>query len=200
MQYIPELLTELKITRPDSHNSELVTQSINTHQEFIPMDFKRTVETERVEHRLQQDHIQRIRDLNKLVQEIYGGQIITDYELKKLGPIEVITFMDETAIANQALEQRLSVPTTFIYGIKRYDEPEYLISVFHPLYVGPIHIFVNENNIITRVAVNRGDPRSTRALYYGDLTEFFKELPLDYVQENLEIIHEIKVLRSELGF
>ena len=164
------------------------------------MDFKRTMETERVEHRLQQDHIQRIRDLNKLVQGIYGGQIITDYELKKLGPIEVITFMDETAVANQASEQRLSVPTTFIYGIKRYDKPEYLIIVFHPLYVGPIHIFVNENNTITRVAVNRGDPRSTRALYYGDLTEFFKELPLDYVQENLEISHEIKVLRSELGF
>ena len=160
----------------------------------------RTPELERIEHRMQQDHIKRIRDLNQLVQEIYGGQIITDYALKKLGPLEVITYMDETAVANQPLEQRLSTPTTFIYGMLRGNEPEYFITVIHPLYVGPIHLFLNENNIITRVVVNRGDPRSTRALYYGDLTEFFKELPLDFVQENLEIIHEIKVQRLELGF
>jgi hypothetical protein len=126
--------------------------------------------------------------------------IIADYDLKKPGVLEVISYIDESAVADQSLEQRLTMPTTFIYGILREKEPQYFITVIHPLYVGPIHLFLNENNTITRVVVNRGDPRSTRALYYGDLTEFFKELPLDYVQENLEIIHEIKAHRSELGF
>ena len=164
------------------------------------MDFKRTLETERAESLKTQQHIVRIRELNQHVHEIYGGMVIMDYEIKKLGAIEVVTFMDEGVVALQPLEQRLSIPTTFIYAMERGGEVEYLITVFHPLYVGPIHLYLNENNVITRVVVNRGDPRSSRALYYGDLTEFFKELPLDFVQENLEIIHEIKVQRSELGF
>lgn len=195
MQYIPELLTQLKVTRPpvESH-------SIFQHQEFIPVDFKRTMETERVETLKTQKHIERIRELNQHIHKIYGGMVIGEYEIKKLGTIEVVTFMDETVVALQPLEQRLSVPTTFVYAMERGGEIEYLITVFHPLYVGPIHLYLNEHNAITRVAVDRGDPRSTRTLYYGDLTEFFKELPLDFVQENLEIIHAIKTRRSELGF
>ena len=195
MQYIPELLTQLQITRKPTQS-----HSIHQHQVFIPMDFKRTMETEREESLKQSQHIQRIRELNQHIQEIYGGVVIADYAIKKLGAIEVVTFLDESVVALQPLEQRLTTPTTLIYAMERAGVIEYLLTVFHPMYTNPIHLFLNENNLITRVAVERGDPRSTRTLYYGDLTEFFKEIPVDYVQENLEIIHAIKARRAELGF
>jgi len=178
-------------------NNEVLPHSTHQHQEFIPMDLKRTLETERAKSLKTQ---QRIRALNFHIQEIYGGVVIADYDIKKLGAIEVVPFLDESAVALQPLEQRLTTPTTLIYAIERSDVPEYLLTVFHPMYTNPIHLFLNENNLITRVAVERGDPRSTCTLYYGDLTEFFKAIPVDYVQENLEIIHEIKARRAELGF
>lgn len=164
------------------------------------MNFKRTMEIELEEHRKQQAHIQRIRTLNSHIHEIYGGMIVADYAIKKLGVIEVVTFLDESVVALQPLEQRLTTPTTLIYAMERAGVIECLLTVFHPMYTNPIHLFLNEKNLITHVAVERGDPRTARLLYYGNLTEFFKEIPVDYVQENLEIIHEIKARRAELGF
>lgn len=164
------------------------------------MNFKRTMEIELEEQRKQQAHIHRIRDLNSHLYSIYGGMIVADYHLRELGPIEVITFIDESAVAHQPLEQRLSMPTTFIYGILRNDQPEYIITLFHPKYINPIHLFVNEEKRITRVSSYRDDVRNLGTFNYDHLADFFKDYPLDFVQENELFILGLQELRKLRGF
>ena len=164
------------------------------------MDFKRTMEKEREETLKQQRHIERLRALTQTVNRIYGGMVIVDYHLPKLGELEVISYLDETAVANQPLEQRLSMPTTFVHAVERDGKILPIITLFHQKYINPIHVFVNEEDRITRVAVARDDVRNLETNHCDQLSAFFAQYPLDYVQNDQLFIQSLQAWRMQLGF
>lgn len=190
----PDLVEDNSFTR------EIQINPRTKHMEVQPMDYKRTIETEREKVLMQQKHIERIRTILQLVNQLYGGMVIGDYELRKIGDLEPITYLDERVVISQNLTQRLSVPTTFIYAIERDGIVQPIITLFHQKYVNPIHVFINEDNQITRTATNRGDVRNLNDSHIDNLKDFFADYPLDYVQDNQLIVQSIQALRIEMGF
>lgn len=193
MAFVPDLVKELPITRVNQINPQ------SKHVEFKPVEIKNLSEMQ-IESLKQQKHIERLRSLTQTVNRIYGGMVIVDYNLRKLGTLEVISYLDETAVANQPLEQRLSMPTTFVHAVERDGKILPLITLFHQKYINPVHVFVNDEDQISRVAVPRDDVRNLNEDRFGNLTDFFADYPLDYVQDNQLFVQSIQALRMKMGF